>query len=81
MATVGASSNDGKGQGVETPVTYFRLEEVAQRNTSKETWLVIHGRVYDVTRFLNEVGTRRWAAPWSSWVRGGRAGKAARGVC
>ncbi|KAF6077209.1 cytochrome b5 type B [Phyllostomus discolor] len=54
MATVGASGNDGKGQGLETPVTYFRLEEVAQRNTSKETWLVIHGRVYDITRFLNE---------------------------
>ncbi|XP_036897284.1 cytochrome b5 type B [Sturnira hondurensis] len=54
MATVGAGGTGGKGQGVETPVTYFRLEEVAQRNTSKETWLVIHGRVYDITRFLNE---------------------------
>ncbi|KAK1330549.1 hypothetical protein QTO34_010739 [Cnephaeus nilssonii] len=54
MATVEASGSDGKGQGVETPVTYYRLEEVAKRNTSKEIWLVIHGRVYDVTRFLNE---------------------------
>ncbi|XP_042336595.1 cytochrome b5 type B isoform X2 [Sceloporus undulatus] len=33
---------------------FFTLAEVAKRNTSKETWLVIHGRVYDVTRFLDE---------------------------
>ncbi|NXR40298.1 CYB5B protein, partial [Zosterops hypoxanthus] len=30
------------------------LEEVAKRNSSREAWLVIHGRVYDVTRFLEE---------------------------
>ncbi|NXQ57095.1 CYB5B protein, partial [Anthoscopus minutus] len=30
------------------------LEEVAKRNARRETWLVIHGRVYDVTRFLEE---------------------------
>ncbi|XP_023594179.1 cytochrome b5 type B isoform X2 [Trichechus manatus latirostris] len=54
MASVEASSCDGKGQGVETSVTYYRLEEVAKRNSSKEIWLVIHGRVYDVTRFLDE---------------------------
>lgn len=33
----------------------FTLEEVGKRNSSRETWLVIHGRVYDVTRFLEEV--------------------------
>ncbi|XP_073911856.1 cytochrome b5 type B isoform X1 [Castor canadensis] len=54
MATVEASGSDGKGQGSETAVTYYRLEEVAKRNTAKEIWLVIHGRVYDITRFLNE---------------------------
>ncbi|EFB15322.1 hypothetical protein PANDA_012887, partial [Ailuropoda melanoleuca] len=54
MATVEASDCDGKGQGVETSVTYYRLEEVAKRNSMKEIWLVIHGRVYDITRFLNE---------------------------
>uniref|UniRef100_A0A674G7E0 Cytochrome b5 type B n=1 Tax=Taeniopygia guttata TaxID=59729 RepID=A0A674G7E0_TAEGU len=32
----------------------FTLEEVAKRNSSREAWLVIHGRVYDVTRFLEE---------------------------
>ncbi|NWZ28275.1 CYB5B protein, partial [Asarcornis scutulata] len=30
------------------------LQEVARRNCSREAWLVIHGRVYDVTRFLEE---------------------------
>lgn len=70
MATVEASGSDGKGQGVETPVTYYRLEEVAKRNSLKEIWLVIHGRVYDITRFLNEVGPGRWAAPGSCWGEG-----------
>ncbi|XP_036087324.1 cytochrome b5 type B isoform X2 [Rousettus aegyptiacus] len=54
MATVEARGSDGQGQGVETPVTYYRLEEVAKRNSPKDIWLVIHGRVYDITRFLNE---------------------------
>ncbi|XP_008566107.1 PREDICTED: cytochrome b5 type B [Galeopterus variegatus] len=54
MATEEASGSDGKGQEVETSGTYYRLEEVAERSSSKEIWLVIHGRVYDITRFLNE---------------------------
>lgn len=33
----------------------FTLAEVAKRNSSREAWLVIHGRVYDVGRFLGEV--------------------------
>ncbi|XP_062468974.1 cytochrome b5 isoform X1 [Pezoporus occidentalis] len=32
----------------------FTLEEVGKRNSSREAWFVIHGRVYDVTRFLEE---------------------------
>ncbi|XP_025124738.2 cytochrome b5 type B [Bubalus bubalis] len=54
MATVVASGGDGEEQGVETSVTYYRLEEVAKRNSPKDIWLVIHGRVYDVSRFLDE---------------------------
>ncbi|XP_042556828.1 cytochrome b5 type B [Dipodomys spectabilis] len=54
MATTGTSGSGGKSQDGETSVTYYRMEEVAKHNTAKETWLVIHGRVYDVTRFLNE---------------------------
>ncbi|XP_033014815.1 cytochrome b5 isoform X1 [Lacerta agilis] len=47
------------GSGGDAPETrergpVFTLDEVAKRNTDKETWLVISGRVYDVTRFLSE---------------------------
>ncbi|MBZ3885375.1 Cytochrome b5 type B [Sciurus carolinensis] len=55
MATEEASGSDGKGQeGGKTSVTYYPLEEVMKRNSSKELWLVIHGQVYDITCFLNE---------------------------
>ncbi|XP_054856420.1 cytochrome b5 [Eublepharis macularius] len=36
------------------PPPLFTLAEVAQRNTAREAWLVIRGRVYDVTRFVSE---------------------------
>lgn len=47
-AAAAAAGGDG-------PAPVFTLEEVAKRNSSREAWLVIHGRVYDVTRFLEEV--------------------------
>lgn len=33
----------------------FSRKEVEQRKNSKETWIIIHNNVYDVTEFLNEV--------------------------
>ncbi|XP_030060520.1 cytochrome b5 type B [Microcaecilia unicolor] len=50
-------SGDGSSEGacdLDSQVTYYRLEEVRKRNTSAETWLVLHGRVYDITRFVEE---------------------------
>ncbi|XP_069822208.1 cytochrome b5 type B isoform X1 [Dendropsophus ebraccatus] len=38
----------------ESQVTYYTLEDVRKRNSAKELWLVIHGRVYDITRFVEE---------------------------
>ncbi|KAK4751066.1 hypothetical protein SAY87_004548 [Trapa incisa] len=32
----------------------YTLAEVSQHNTSKDCWLVIHGKVYDVTKFLED---------------------------
>ena len=32
----------------------FTAEEVAQHKSEKDVWLIIHGRVYDVTRFLED---------------------------
>ncbi|XP_029336351.1 cytochrome b5 type B isoform X2 [Mus caroli] len=54
MATPEASGSGEKVEGSEPSVTYYRLEEVAKRNSAEETWMVIHGRVYDITRFLSE---------------------------
>ncbi|XP_031481244.1 cytochrome b5-like isoform X2 [Nymphaea colorata] len=32
----------------------FTLEEVSKHNNSKDCWLVINGKVYDVTQFLDD---------------------------
>ncbi|KAF5746324.1 cytochrome b5 [Tripterygium wilfordii] len=32
----------------------FVLSEVAEHNTSKDCWLVIDGKVYDVTKFMED---------------------------
>lgn len=36
-------------------VKYYRLSEVEERNSFKSTWIIIHNKVYDVTKFLEEV--------------------------
>lgn len=41
------------GENVQ-PVKYYRLSEIEERNTFKCTWIIIHGKVYDVTKFLEE---------------------------
>ena len=33
----------------------FTLAEVAQHKDPKDLWMVIHDKVYDVTKFLSEV--------------------------
>ncbi|XP_035406373.1 cytochrome b5 isoform X2 [Cygnus olor] len=33
---------------------YYRLEEVQRHNTSQSTWIILHHRIYDVTKFLDE---------------------------
>ncbi|KAG7282466.1 hypothetical protein CRUP_000462 [Coryphaenoides rupestris] len=43
-------THGGGGGGV----TYYTLEDINAHNTSKDTWLVIHDKVYDVTSFLEE---------------------------
>ncbi|KAK2103671.1 Cytochrome b5 type B (outer mitochondrial membrane) [Saguinus oedipus] len=54
MATAEASRSDEKVQGVGTSTTYYQLEEVVTQNSLKELWLVIHGRLYNVTLFIEE---------------------------
>uniref|UniRef100_A0A8C6ZIT1 Cytochrome b5 n=1 Tax=Nothoprocta perdicaria TaxID=30464 RepID=A0A8C6ZIT1_NOTPE len=33
---------------------YYRLEEVQKHNNSQSTWFILHNRIYDVTKFLEE---------------------------
>ncbi|KAK2859797.1 hypothetical protein Q5P01_004417 [Channa striata] len=35
-------------------VRYYRLAEIEQQKSSKSTWIIIHNKVYDVTKFLEE---------------------------
>ncbi|XP_075045205.1 cytochrome b5 type B [Mixophyes fleayi] len=47
-------ANDDGSPSEESQVTYYTLEDVRKRNCAKELWLVIHGKVYDITRFVEE---------------------------
>uniref|UniRef100_A0A1A7WQ38 Cytochrome b5 n=1 Tax=Iconisemion striatum TaxID=60296 RepID=A0A1A7WQ38_9TELE len=35
-------------------VKYYRLSEIEAQNSFKSTWIIIHHKVYDVTKFLEE---------------------------
>ncbi|XP_013856229.1 cytochrome b5 [Austrofundulus limnaeus] len=35
-------------------VRYFRLSEIEAQNSFRSTWIIIHNKVYDVTKFLEE---------------------------
>ncbi|GAA6236232.1 cytochrome b5 [Lates japonicus] len=35
-------------------VRYFRLSEIEEQNSFRSTWIIIHNKVYDVTKFLEE---------------------------
>ncbi|KAG7526061.1 hypothetical protein JOB18_036265 [Solea senegalensis] len=35
-------------------VKYYRLSEIEKQNFYKSTWIIIHNKVYDVTKFLEE---------------------------
>lgn len=36
-------------------VKYYTRKEVQVHNMSKDTWLIIHEKVYDITSFMEEV--------------------------
>lgn len=55
-------TENGDGNGIlpsedtsESNVKYYTLEEIQAHNLSKDTWLIIHDKVYDITSFLEEV--------------------------
>ncbi|XP_016331100.1 cytochrome b5 type B [Sinocyclocheilus anshuiensis] len=51
-------NQDVKDDNTRTPedsgVKYYTREEVQIHNMSKDTWLIIHDKVYDITRFMEE---------------------------
>ncbi|XP_039956656.1 cytochrome b5 [Bactrocera neohumeralis] len=38
----------------EGEVKLYSREEISKHNSNKNTWMIIHNNVYDVTEFLNE---------------------------
>ncbi|XP_071766037.1 cytochrome b5 type B [Centroberyx gerrardi] len=42
------------GETIESGVKCYTLEEIRAHNVSKDTWLIIHDKVYDITGFLEE---------------------------
>ncbi|CAB1339428.1 unnamed protein product [Coregonus sp. 'balchen'] len=57
--TNGAANNMGDvnhtaEQTADSDVKYYTLEEIKAHNMSKDTWIIIHDKVYNVTSFLEE---------------------------
>uniref|UniRef100_A0A3B3B6U5 Cytochrome b5 type B n=1 Tax=Oryzias melastigma TaxID=30732 RepID=A0A3B3B6U5_ORYME len=51
------SKSSGKNTNSETvddALKYYTLEEIRVHNMSKDTWLIIHDKVYDISSFLEE---------------------------
>ncbi|XP_029903975.1 cytochrome b5 type B [Myripristis murdjan] len=42
------------GETLEGGAKYYTLEEIRAHNVCKDTWLIIHDKVYDITSFLEE---------------------------
>lgn len=38
-----------------TETKIFRIEEVKKHNSVKSSWVIIHNKVYDITKFLEDV--------------------------
>ncbi|XP_016057220.1 PREDICTED: cytochrome b5-like [Miniopterus natalensis] len=41
-------------QWLDKAIKYYTMEELQKHNHSKSTWLILQGKVYDLTRFLEE---------------------------
>nr|XP_046243139.1 cytochrome b5 isoform X2 [Scatophagus argus] len=49
-----ATGVEENGETVEGGVKCYTLEEVRLHNMSNDTWLIIHDKVYDISKFLEE---------------------------
>ncbi|KAM8876698.1 cytochrome b5 type B [Synchiropus picturatus] len=48
------TNNGVADASVDDGVQYYRMEDIRKHNISTDTWLVIHNKIYDVTKFLEE---------------------------
>ncbi|XP_059373478.1 cytochrome b5-like [Carassius carassius] len=52
--SVKRANQDAKDENMDSGVKYYTREEIQAHNMSKDTWLIIHDKVYDITRFMEE---------------------------
>ncbi|XP_008335257.1 cytochrome b5 type B isoform X2 [Cynoglossus semilaevis] len=53
-ANMGSVNHDVNGEATEGGVKYYTLEEIRVHNMCKDTWVIIHDKVYNITSFLEE---------------------------
>lgn len=49
------AAKDSKDVKDNAPAKLFTRAEVLKHNKATDIWVIIHNKVYDVTKFLNEV--------------------------
>lgn len=59
-ANMGSVNYDVNGEATEGGVKYYTLEEIRVHNMCKDTWVIIHDKVYNITSFLEEVRSRHF---------------------
>lgn len=64
---MGEESKDEQISNTTTKV--YTLAEIAEHKTTDSCWIVIHDKVYDVTKFLDEVSVFSIFLRYSCWYR------------
>ena len=58
----GQPENPAKGEEEES-LPKYTWEEIAEHRSAESLWVVVHDKVYDITKFMDEVLTHRAALP------------------